>query len=119
VRKEEGGERRAVGEWREVERRKEEGSCADGGGRREEGGGKEVEVGGRRNEGGGRREEGGGKRTRSMKILTKTRATRSLNLTLSLTYILKYVGRRKVERRTEEGGVRMEVGRGRREEAKR
>jgi hypothetical protein len=36
VRKEEGGERRAVGEWREVERRKEEGSCADGGGRREE-----------------------------------------------------------------------------------
>jgi hypothetical protein len=36
VRKEEGRERRAVGEWREVERRKEEGSCADGGGRREE-----------------------------------------------------------------------------------
>jgi hypothetical protein len=54
VRKEEGGERRAVGEWREVERRKEEGSCADGGGRREEGGGKEVEGGGRRNEGEGR-----------------------------------------------------------------
>ena len=33
-------------------------------------------------------------RTASMTILTKTRASRSLNLTLTLTYILKYlVGR--------------------------
>ncbi len=41
MRKEEVGDRRAVGEWREVERRKEEG------------GGKEGEGRGRTNDGGG------------------------------------------------------------------